>query len=133
MALPSVGGGRQFGDGNINEAVIGTQAAPPATKAAAATLTAAELAGGIILTTPTGAIDLTLPTAALTDALFVNAKVDSSFDFYIINLAAATHAATVVIGTGWTIVGAAAVSAATSAHFRARKTGDNAYTCYRIS
>jgi len=133
MALPSVGGGRQFGDGNINEAVLGTQAAPPATKAVAATLTAAELAGGIITTTPTGAIDLTLPTAALTEAQFNNAKVDSSFDFYVINLTAATHAATLVIGTGWTIIGAAAVSAATSAHFRARKTADNAYTCYRIS
>ena len=133
MALPSIGGGRQFGDGNVNEAVLGTQAAPPATKAAAATLTAAELAGGIITTTPTGAIDLTLPTAALTEALFVNAKVDSSFDFYVINLTAATHAATVAIGAGWTLVGAGAVAAASSAHFRARKTGDNAYTCYRIS
>jgi hypothetical protein len=133
MALPSIGGGRQFGDGNINEPILGTQAAPPATKAAAATLTAAELAGGIITTTPTGAIDLTLPTAALTEAQFNNAKVDSSFDFYVINLTAATHAATLVVGTGWTLVGAGAVSAATSAHFRARKTGDNAYTCYRIS
>jgi len=133
MALPSIGGGRQLGDGNTNEVIISVQSAPPATKAAAATLTAAELAGGIITTTPTGAIDLTLPTATLTETLLVNAKVDSAFDFYIINLTAASHAATLVVGTGWTLVGAGAVSAATSAHFRARKTGDNAYTCYRIS
>lgn len=133
MALPSIGGGRQFGDGNINEPVLGTQAAPPATKAAAATLTAAELAGGIITTTPTGSIDLTLPTAVLTETLFVNAKIDSAFDFFIINLTAATHVATLVVGTGWTLVGAGAVSAAASAHFRARKTAENAYTCYRIS
>jgi hypothetical protein len=38
-----------------------------------------------------------------------------------------------VVGTGWTIVGAAAVAAATSGQFRARKTGDGAWTAYRIA
>lgn len=132
MALPSIGGGRQLGDGNISEVILGTQGAPAA-KTAAATLTAAELAGGIITADLSAGVNLTLPTAALTDALLVNAKVDSAFDFYVINLTASTHAATLVVGTGWTIAGAAAVSAATSAHFRARKTAEGAYTCYRIS
>ncbi len=132
MAIPSVGGGRQFGDGNVSEVVLGTQGAPAA-KTAAATLTAAELAGGIVTTSLSAGVNITLPTVALTEALVNNAKVDSSFDFYLINLTASTHAATIVAGTGWTLSGAAAVSAASSAHFRARKTGDGAWTCYRIS
>ena len=41
-------------------------------------------------------------------------------------------AVTLAVGTGWTIVGAAAVAATTSAHFRARKTADGAWTAYRI-
>jgi len=132
MPIPSVGGGRQFGDGNVNEVVLGTQGAPVA-KTAAATLTAAELVNGIVTTSLSGAVNITLPTVALTEALVNNAKVDSAFDFYIVNTTAATHAATLVAGTGWTIVGAAAVAAASSGHFRARKTGDGAWTCYRIS
>ena len=35
--------------------------------------------------------------------------------------------------TGWTLVGTMAVTEGTSGHFRARKTGDSAWTCYRIS
>jgi hypothetical protein len=58
-------------------------------------------------------------------------KVNSAFDFYVINTDA-SDAITLVVGTGWTIVGVAAVSAVTSAHFRARKTGDGSWTAYRI-
>lgn len=130
MALPNGAGGYQLGDGNLTEVTMGVQAAPVA-KTAAATLTAAELTSGII--TYTGAaVNLTLPTVALTEALVSSAKDNSSFDVVIINTGA-TNAATVVVGTGWTIVGAAAVSAATSAQFRARKTGDLAWTLYRIA
>lgn len=132
MAIPNVGGGRQFGDGNVNEVVLSTQGAPVA-KTAAATLTAAELVNGIVTTALTGAVNITLPTAAATDALVNNAKVDSAFDFYIINTTASTHAATLVVGTGWTLVGAGAVAAASSGHFRARKTGDASWSVYRIS
>jgi len=130
MALPNGAGGYQFGDGNLTEINMVTQIAPVA-KTAAATLTAAEITSGII--TYTGAVaNLTLPTVALTEALVTSAKDNSSFEVVIINTGA-TNAATVVVGTGWTIVGAAAVSAATSAQFRARKTGDLAWTLYRIA
>ena len=130
MALPNGAGGYQLGDGNLTEVTLGVQSAPVA-KTAAATLTAAELTSGII--TYTGAaVNLTLPTVALTEALVTSAKDNSSFEVVIINTGA-TNAATVVVGTGWTIVGAAAVSAATSAQFRARKTGDLAWTLYRIA
>jgi hypothetical protein len=130
MALPNGAGGYQLGDGNLTEVVIGTQPAPTA-KTAAATLTAAELATGII--TYTGAaVALTVPTGAALDAAFSSMKVDSSFDFSIINTDDA-DAATVTANTGCTLVGVAAVAAVTSCAWRVRKTGDATYVFYRIA
>ena len=61
-------------------------------------------------------------------------KVNAAFDFFIINAdASGSDAVTLAVGTGWSIVGAAAVAAATSAHFRARKTGTGTWVAYRIS
>jgi hypothetical protein len=130
MALPNGAGGYQLGDGNLNEVVLGTQSAPVA-KTAAATLTPAELANGII-TYNGAAVNLTVPTGADLDAAFASMKVNSSFDFFIINTGA-TNAATVVVNTGCTIVGAAAVAAATSCNFRVRKSGDATYVFNRIA
>ena len=48
MALPNGAGGYQLGDGNISEVNMGVQSTP-VTKAAAATLTAAELTNGIVI------------------------------------------------------------------------------------
>jgi hypothetical protein len=131
MALPNGAGGYQLGDGNTGEAQLFVQGAPTALTAAA-TLTAAQLANGLF--TYTGAaVNLTLPTVALLEADISSAsKVNAAFDFHIINTDSA-DAATVVVGTGWTIVGAAAVAAATSAQFRARKTGDGTWTLYRVA
>lgn len=130
MAIPNGAGGYQLGDGNLSEVNIGVQSAPVA-KTAAATLTAAELTNGIV--TYTGAaVNLTLPTVADLEVLVSSAKVNSCFDFSIINTGA-TNAATVVVGTGWTLVGVAAVSAVTSATWRARKTGDGSWTAYRLA
>lgn len=130
MAIPNGAGGYQIGDGNLGEVDIHTQGAPVA-KTAAATLTAAELTNGIV--TYTGAaVNLTLPTVADLEVLVSSAKVNSCFDFSIINTGA-TNAATVVVGTGWTLVGVAAVSAVTSATWRARKTGDGTWTAYRLA
>jgi hypothetical protein len=130
LALPNGAGGYQLGDGNLNEVVLGTQSAPIA-KTAAATLTAAELANGII--TYTGAaVALTVPTGADLDAAFGSMKVNSCFDFYIINTGA-TNAATVTANTGCTLVGAAAVAAATSCNWRVRKSGDATYVFNRIA
>ena len=130
MALPNGAGGYQVGDGNLGEVQLNTQIAPVA-KTAAATLTAAELTNGII--TYTGAaVNLTLPTVADTEVLVSSAKVNSSFEVSIINTGA-TNAATVVVGTGWTIVGSAIVLAVISGRFLARKTGDGSWTLYRVS
>lgn len=130
MALPNGAGGYQLGDGNLTEVILGIQSTPTA-KTAAATLTAAELATGII--TYTGAaVALTMPLGTDLDAAFSSMKVNSSFDFYIINTGA-TNAATVTANTGVTLVGTAAVSAATSCNWRVRKTADATYVAYRIA
>jgi hypothetical protein len=130
MALPNGAGGYQLGDGNVNEINMVTQVTPTA-KTAAATLTAAELATGII--TYTGAaVALTVPLGADLDTAFSSMKVNSCFDFVIINTGA-TNAATVTANTGCTLVGVAAVNAVTSAMWRVRKTDTATYVFYRIA
>ena len=130
MALPNGTGGYQFGDGNETEINMVTQVTPTA-KVAAATLTAAELATGII--TYTGAaVALTMPLGTDLDAAFPSMKVNSSFEFNIINIGG-TNAATVTANTGVTLVGVAAVSANTSANWRVRKTADATYVFYRVA
>ena len=131
MALPNGAGGYQIGDGNANEAQLFVQAAPTALTAAA-TVTAAQLANGLFTFDGTAG-NMTLPTVADLEAGISSAsKVNAAFDFYVVNTDNA-DAITLTVGTGWTIVGAAAVSSATSAHFRARKTGDGTWTAYRMS
>ena len=132
MAIPNGAGGYQLGDGNLNEAVLSVQSAPTALTAAA-TVTAAQLSNGLFTFNGTAG-NLTLPTVADLEAGIPNAvKVNASFDFYVINIDAGTDDVAVAAGTGWTIVGNASVTENTSGHFRARKTGDTSWTCYRIS
>jgi len=131
MALPNGAGGYQINSGNVGEAVLFVQGAPTAV-AAAATATPAELANGLFVFNGTAG-NLTLPTVALLEAdISSAAKVNAAFDFFVVNTDGA-DAVTLAVGTGWTIVGAAAVALSTSAHFRARKTGEGTWTCYRIS
>jgi hypothetical protein len=131
MALSNGTGGYQIGAGATDEAIMFVQGAPLAL-AAAATATAAQLQNGLFVFDG-AAGNLTLPTVALLEADMLSAqKVNSAFDFFVINIDAA-DSITLAVGTGWTIVGAAAVTTATSAHFRARKTGDGTWTAYRLS
>lgn len=129
MPFPSTGNGYQTTDGNLNEITLALQGAP-ATVSAAGTLTAAQLLTGLIVASGTPGTQ-TLPTVALLEAALPNVKVDSGFNFNLINTAGST--ATVATGTGWTIVGTATAATVTSAAFRARKTGENAWTLYRIA
>ena len=140
MALPSIGGGQQIGDGNLNELILDFLAAPQ-TATATATLTVPQITGGILVGNPsTTAASYTLPTAALIDASVTNAKVGSTFDLTIINLGTSTGLITVVVGTGITAVGnlvvaitGSAAGVGGAAQFRFRKTGDAAYTVYRVA
>lgn len=129
MAFPNGAGGYQVGDGNLGEVQINTQTAP-VSKAAAATLTPAELANGIVQYTGATA-SLTLPTVADLEVLVSSAKNNSSFDVNFINTGAGTL--TIAVGTGWTLVGTVTSATLTSAAWRARKTGDGSWTFYRIA
>lgn len=132
MALPNGSGGYQFSDGNVGEPLLFAQGAPTAV-AAAATATPAQLANGLFTFDGTAG-NLTLPTVADLEAYVSSAaKPNVAFDFFVVNIDAGTDDVTVAVGTGWTLVGAGQVDNGTSGHFRARKTGDGTWTCYRIS
>ena len=132
MALSNGTGGYQIGDGTSNEALFFVQGAPTALTAAA-TATAAQLANGLFTFNGTAG-NLTLPTVADLEAGMPSAtRANMAFDFYVINIDATTDDVTVATATGWTLVGTMAVTENTSGHFRARKTGDGTWTCYRIS
>lgn len=138
MALPTVGGGYQFNDGNLNEVKISVAAAP-ATATDSATLTAAQLTNGIIIGTPTTTAAYTLPLASDLDNALSNAKVGTTFDFRVINTTTA-GVITMTTNTGWTIgtsgsqgLMTIAATAGTVRAFRARKTGDAAWALYAIS
>lgn len=128
MPIPSVGSGYQNTDGNVGEVILVTQGAPAAV-AAAGTLTAAQLFTGLIVTSGTPGTQ-TLPTVLAVETALGNCKADSGFDLSFVNTSGSTL--TVATGTGWTIVGLATAATATSATFRARKTGEGAWTLYRL-
>jgi hypothetical protein len=138
MAIPTVGGGYQFNDGNPNELKMSVSAAP-VTATDSATLTAAQLTNGIILGSPTTTAAYTLPTAANLDALLENSHANTSFDFRIINVTG-SGVITVTTNTGWSIGSSGsqglmtvAATAGTTRGFRARKTGDSTWALYAIS
>jgi hypothetical protein len=97
-------------------------------------MTTAELSNGLFVFNG-AAGNLTLPTVALVEAdITAASKVNAALDFIIINIdASGSDSVTLAAGTGWTLVGVAAVAVNTSAQFRARKTGDGTWTAYRIA
>ena len=135
MALPNGAGGYQVGDGNRNEPRIGYANAPQ-TATSTATLTAAQVTGGLLVANPsTSAATYTLPTAAAIDAVVTSATVGSTFDLSIVNTGTSSGAVTLAMGAGITDGGNAAVAVAvtSSAAFRFRKTGDGAWSVYKIA
>lgn len=99
---------------------------------AAQTLSAAELLESKLFTcTPTAARNFTTATAAQIVAALTDEVAGTSFEFTIVNLAGATHAITLVGGTDVTIVGAAAVAAATSGTFIGVVQSDSTVKVYR--
>ena len=134
MALPNGASGYQITDGNVGEALLATQGAPTAYSGSTGTFAAADLAAGVF-TVDSGGTDAgtySFAAASLVDALVTSAKVNSAFDFYCINLGDNGANDVTFSGTGWTGVGSAVVADGTSGHFRARKTGDAAWTAYRL-
>jgi hypothetical protein len=135
MALPSIGGGQQIGDGNLNELILDFFASPQ-TATATASVTVAQITGGMLVANPsTTAATYTLPTAALIDATVTNAKVGSVFDLNVINTGTSSGTVTLATATGITDGGNAfvVVPITSSALFRFRKTGDAAWTVYKVA
>ena len=137
MALPSVGGGYQFNDGNLSEVKMSVASAP-ATATDTATLTADQLLNGIIIGTPTATATYTLPLATAIDSTLSNSKVGTTFEFRVIT--AAAYGITIATNTGWSIGSSGtqglmtiAATAGTVRSFRARKTGDGTWALYAIS
>lgn len=128
--LPNGAGGYQVGDGNLGEVTFGTSAIPTA-YTAAATLTAADLAGGAVVYTSASTADLALPAVSVLEASLSSAKVNSSFEFSLI--ATSTGVPTITVGTGWTLVGVGLGIASRSVLFRAVKTSATTYNLYRIA
>jgi len=95
-------------------------------------ITAAQFyTDGIVSATPTTGRNIQAPTAANIIALASNYAVGDSFEVTLINLAANTHALTLTVNTGLTIVGSAAVPAASSGTFVVRIASSTAVVCYR--
>lgn len=142
MALSNGTGGYQIGDGNLGEISFYNTTAPTALSGATVTITAADLATGVC-TMDSGGTDAgtyTFPTGALLDAAFPSLKVGSTFDCAFINIGDnAANDVTFGAGTGNTLVGNAEIqdsitkTSNTSGIFRFRRTGDAAYTIYRIA
>lgn len=142
MPLSNGTGGYQIGDGNLGEVSFFNTDTPDALTGASVTITAANLAKGVCTmdSGSTSAGTYVFPTGALLDAAFPSLKVGSTFDCAFINLGDdAGNDVTFTAGTGNTLVGNDVIQDAltktnnTSGVFRWRKTGDAAYTIYRIS
>lgn len=135
MALPNTGGGYQ--NGPITSETKLQFIAAPLTATTDATLTAAQMLGGILLGSPgTSAAAYTLPTVATLEAELTNAVVGHSFDLSVVNVnGSSSGVITMTTNTGWTLVGLMTVvaTAGTAQMFRARKTGTGTWTLYRIS
>jgi len=132
MAYGVYGQGLQLNDGNQNTPVILTQGVPR-TAFGTATLTVPQISYRILVGNPsTTAATYTTPTAASLDTSFPNAQVNSSFDVSIINIGTSTGTVTVAGGSGVTLVGDGGITAPGSASFRFRKTGNAAWSVYRI-
>ena len=135
MALPNGTSGYQVGVGNAAEPIMGGLGPVTAYAGSTGTIVVADLVNGVF-SVDSGGTDAgtySVAAASLVDAAVSSARVSSTFDFFCVNLGDNAANDVTFSGTGWTFVGAAVVADGTSAHFRARKTGDAAWTCYRIS
>jgi hypothetical protein len=127
--LPNGAGGYQVGDGNLSEVEIYDQGTPSA-YAAAGTLIVSDITAGIL--TYSGATgNLQLPLVSDLEAVVSVSKSNYAFTLSVIATGAGTPSLTT--NTGWTIVGAAAVTNGTSGRFAVRKTAPGAWTLYRLS
>ena len=130
--LPNGDGGYQLGAGNLVEGNM--QVATVTSLTGDATLTAAQVAGGIISCNKgsDAGLTVTTPTGTLLDAGFPSAKVGSTFELTITNNNNSGASSTVTFsgGTGVTVVGSGTVARYGGSTYRFVKTGTAAYSAY---
>ena len=130
--IPNGEGGYQLGAGNLLEGNM--QVATVTSLTGDATLTAAQVAGGIISCNKgsDAGLTVTTPTGALLDAGFPSAKVGSTFELTITNNNNSGASSTVTFsgGTGVTVVGSGTVARYGGATYRFVKTGTATYSAY---
>jgi hypothetical protein len=102
----------------------------PTSKAAAATLTVAELQTRIIQYTGIAAT-LTLPTGTLTEGGFSGIYTNMTFEWSVINTGSGI--CTIGAGATHTIVGGATIAVGASGRFATRRTAANTFVSYRLS
>lgn len=118
----------------------------PAAKTGAATITVADILGGIVTISHAGGatVALTLDTgSAMDDGMPGGMGTDEAIDWTIINTsAAAADTATLTASTGHTIVGTAIIQSAHSTtgllygnavRFRSRRTAADTWVTYRLA
>ncbi len=116
--------------------------AAPAALTTSATLTAAQILGGMLTANQgaAGAASYQLPLATDLDTALPEAAVGDCFDFSLTNVSTvAAEDATVTTNTGWTLFGNMVVASNAAATdlsagtFRARKTAAGAWSLYRVA
>lgn len=137
MALPNGAGGYQVGDGNVNDPFIDLTATP-ISLTASATLTAAQVLNGMIITNSgvTSSQTYTLPTVTDLEATLVNSdRIGTTFSFRVVNIGTSSGTAVIAAGTGWTVSGSLTMTipVTTGAMMIARKTAAGAWTLYRVA
>jgi len=113
--------------------LIGQSVVTTINTAGAATYTAAQLLGGLILRDPAGGARSDVsPTAALIIAAITQAGVGNSFEFTIRNTADAAETITVTAGTGVTLSGTMTIAQNNSKRFLAVVTASTTVTIYSL-
>ncbi len=119
------------GIGRLSEVAVSNGVTSTTASGATVTLTAAQLLGGYIRSTPTEAQAMTLPTAALLYAAMTQPQAGSRFEFVITNLSAYTI--TVGAGTDGTLTGTATIATNNTKRFLIEITATTpTYTCWSL-
>lgn len=146
----SLTGGAKNGAGSPgiirHSGVVTISQAAPGTFTTTATLTAAQIIGGILAATHPGGgadVDIVLPAGSVLSAgLPASMADDDSFELVIINIgtAAAADTYTLIAGSQFTIVGNpiiqsnhSSIAATNTGRFRIRKTTADTYVAYRVA
>jgi hypothetical protein len=120
----------QAGNAQFQAGAVMPYAPAPTTISAATTLTNAQIQGQIINTTGT-LFTLTMPLGTTLETLASWVTTNIGYDFFVVNTA--TGIITMAVNTGVTALGLLTVAAATSAHFRIRRTAANTFVFYRLN